>query len=124
MAALAIDDYTDTPDELLERAQQAVGRARRVTNEECAKIPALLMKAVNNRLAELAPDEEPRAAVKRLAAEREDLEFQYNYQYLIDYCERSMSEPPERGPLYELIYHEDFVWYAEEFLKELKDGNA
>ena len=71
MAALAIDDYTGTPEELLQKAQQATKRARRVTNEECSKVPALLLNAVNKRLVELAPGEEPRAAAKRLAVEWE-----------------------------------------------------
>ena len=128
MAALAIDDYTDTPDEdtpdeLLKRAQKAVKRARRVSDEECAKIPALLMKAVNNRLAELAPDEDPRAAVKRLATEWERDSIESGYDFLIEYYETSMRSSKQL-PAYELIDHEEFVWVAEGMLRRLKDGNA
>lgn len=123
MAALAIDDYAGTPDELLQRAQQATERARRVTNEECSKVPVLLLTAVNKRLAELAPGEEPRAAAKRLAFEWEREAIESGYDFLTEYYEKS-RRPSEYGPAYELIDHEEFVWVAEGMLRRLKDGNA
>ena len=123
MAALAIDDYAGTPEELLQRAQQATKRARRVTNEECSKVPSLLLNAVNKRLAELAPGEEPRAAAKRLSVEWEREAIESGYDFLTEYYEKSMH-PPEYGPAYELIDHEEFVWVAEGMLRRLNDGNA
>ena len=123
MAALAIDDYTGTPEELLQRAQQATNRARRVTNEECSKVPALLLNAVNKRLAELAPGEEPRAAAKRLAVEWEREAIESTYDFLIEYYETS-KRSSKQLPAYELIDHEEFVWFAEGLLTKLKDVNA
>ena len=123
MAALAIDDYTGTPDELLKRAQQAMERARHVADEECSKVPALLLTAVNKRLAELAPGEEPRAAAKRLAVEWERDAIESGYDFLTEYYDKS-RRPSEYGSAYELIDHEEFVWVAEGMLRRLKDGNA
>ena len=63
MAALAMDNYAGSPDELLEQARQV------------AKTPesaALVLAAVNKRLAEIKPDEEPVAAAILLTAERDD----------------------------------------------------
>ena len=122
MSALAIDDYASTPNELLERAQQAMKRTRRIVDEECSKVPALLMSAVNKRLAELAPGEEPHAAVKRLAVEWDQPDIKSTYQFLMEYYEKSLC-PSKFGPAYELIDHEEFVWFAEGLLTELKDGN-
>ena len=123
MAALAIDDYIGTPEELLKQAQQATKRARRVTDAECSKVPALLLAAVNKRLAEIAPDQEPYLAVKRLATEREGWDVESTYQFLTEYCEKSMRSS-KVGPAYELIDHEEFVWIAEGLLTELNERNA
>ena len=123
MSALAIDNYTGTPDELLEQARQATERARRVTYEECSKVPALLLTAVNKRLAELAPGEEPRAAAKRLTIEWERESIESTYDFLTEYYEKSRRSS-EQLPIYELIDHEEFVWFAEGLLKELGDGNV
>ncbi len=114
MAALAIDEYTGTPDELLKRAQQATERI---------DVPAFLLAAVNKRLAEIAPGEEPHAAAKHLAVEWERDAIESGYDFLTEHYDKS-RRPSEYGPAYELIDHEEFVWVAESMLRRLKDGNA
>ena len=82
MAALALENYAGSPDELLEQARQV------------AKTPEsaeLLLAAVNKRLAEVAPGEEPVAAAKRLTAERDDWAIEAGHRYLNEYYEDSLD---------------------------------
>ena len=114
MAALAIDDYTDTPDELLERARQATERI---------DVPALLLSAVNKRLAEIAPGEEPHAAAKRLTAEWDNWAVEGAYELLTWYYEDSLN-PDRFSVSYEEIDHEDYLGVAEDMFRMLKNGNG
>ena len=114
MAALAMENYTGAPDELLERARKV------------AKTPqaaALMLAAVNRRLAELAPGEEPFAAAKRLTAEWDDWAIEAGYRYLNEYYEDSL-DPPHFAVSYEEIDHEEVLSLAQVTLWILGDGNA
>ncbi len=114
MAALAMDNYRGTPDELLEKARQV------------AKTPesaALMLAAVNRRLAEIVPGEEPYAAAKRLTAERDDLAIEAAYRHLNWYYEDSL-DTKNFSVSYEDIDHEEFIGLAEEMLRELGIGIA
>ena len=114
MAALAMENYTDAPDELLERARKV------------AKTPqaaALMLAAVNRRLAELAPDEEPFAAAKRLAEECDEWGISTGYRLVNLYYEDSLN-PPNFAVSYEDDDHEDYMDIAEDVLWFLRDGNG
>lgn len=114
MAALAIDEYTGTPDELLKRAQQATERI---------DVPAFLLAAVNKRLAEIAPGEEPHAAAKRLTAEWDKWAVEGAYELLSWYYEDSLN-PDKFSVSYEDIDHEDYMGVAEDMFRMLKNGNG
>ena len=114
MAALAMDNYRGTPDELLERAREVAN-----TPESAA----LMLAAVNRRLAEIAPGEEPYAAAKRLAAERDDWAIEAGYRHLNWYYEDSL-DPHHFSVSFEGINHEEFMGLAEEMLRELGVGIA
>ena len=119
MAALAIDDYTGTPEELLERA-------RRITEPrviDFSEVPALLLTAVNKRLAEIAPGEDPRAIAKRLTAERNEWSIESAYELLTWYYKDSLN-PKKFKSNYDPIDHEEQVWLAEGMLRELRNHNA
>ena len=112
MATLAMDQYTGTPDELLERARQV------------AKTPesaALMMAAVHKRLAEIAPDEEPSAAAKRLTAEWGNWAIKSAYRHLNYYYEDSL-DLKNFSVSYEDIDHEELMGVAEDMLFMLRDG--
>ena len=114
MAALAMDNYTGTPDELLRRARQV------------AKTPesaALMLAAVNRRLAEIVPGEEPYAAAKRLAAERDERAIEAGYRYLNEYYEDSL-DLRNFSVSYEDIDHEELFGVAEDVLWTLSDRIA
>ena len=114
MAALAMDNYSGTPNELLEQARQV------------AKTPesaALMLAAVNRRLAEIVPGEEPYAAAKRLAAERDDLAIEGGYWYLNEYYEDSL-DLKRFSVSYEDIDHEELFGVAEDVLWILSDRIA
>ncbi len=114
MAALAMDNYRGTPDELLEKARQVAKMP------ECA---ALLLAAVNKRLAEIVPGEEPYAAAKRLTAERDDWAIEAGYRYLNEYYENSLNAKGF-AVSYEDIDHEEFMGLAEAVFEILRDGVA
>ena len=114
MAALAMDNYAGSPDELLEQARQV------------AKTPesaALLLAAVNRRLADIVPAEEPVAAAKLLTAEWDDLAIEAAYRHLNWYYEDSL-DPQNFSISYEDIDHEELMGLAEEMLRVLRDGIA
>ena len=114
MAALAMDKYTGAPDELLERSRKA------------AKTPesaALMLAAVNKRLAEIAPGEEPFAAAKRLTAERDDWAIEAGYRFLNEYYENSLNAKGF-AVSYEDIDHEELMGVAEDMLEILREGIA
>ena len=114
MAALAMDNYSGTPDELLEQARLV------------AKTPesaALMLAAVNRRLAEIAPGEDPYAAAKRLATERDDWVIEGGYWYLNEYYEDSL-DLGHFSVSYEDIDHEDLLGVAEDVLLILSDRIA
>ena len=106
MAALAMENYVGTPDELLERARQAF---------KTPESAALMLAAVNTRLAELAPGEEPYAAAKRLRVEWDDWAIESAYRHLNDYYQDSL-DPPHFDVSYEEIDHEELVGVAEDIL--------
>ena len=119
MAALAIDDYTGTPEELLQRARQIV----EPHEIDFCEVPALLLAAVNKRLVELAPGEEPRAAAKRLAAEWDKWDIKGSYELLTWYYEDSLN--PKRFIVsYERIDHEDYMGVAQDMFRMLNNGNG
>ena len=119
LAALAIDDYTGTPEELLKRAWQIV--EPQVT--DFCEVPALLLAAVNKRLEEIAPDEEPHAAVKRLTAEWDKWSIEGAYEPLTWYYEDSLN--PKRFIVsYERIDHEDYIGVARDTFRMLKNDNG
>ena len=112
MAALAIDNYSGTPDELLERARQVI-----YTPESAA----LMMAAVHKRLAELKPGEEPYAAAKRLKAERDDWGIEAGYGYLNEYYQNSL-DLKHFSVSYENIDHEEHIALAETMVWALGDS--
>lgn len=114
MVALATDNYTGTPDELLQRAQQATERI---------SVPSLLLAAVNKRLAEIAPGEEPHAAAKRLTAEWDKWAIEGAYQLLLWYYEDSLN-PNKFSVSYEDMEHEDYLGIAKDMFRMLKNGNG
>ena len=114
MAALAMENYAGSPDELLEQARQV------------AKTPesaALMLAAVNRRLAEIVPGEEPYAAAKRLAAERHDWAIEAGYRHLNWYYEDSL-DPQHFSVSHEDIDHEELMAVGETMLRILRDGVA
>ena len=114
MAALAMDNYTGTPDELLRQARKV------------AKTPesaALMLAAVNRRLADIVPGEEPYAAAKRLAAERDELAIEAGYRFLNEYYEDSI-DLNRFSVSYEDIDHEELMAVGEAMLRILRDGIA
>lgn len=114
MAALAMENYSGTPDELLERARLV------------AKTPesaALMLAAVNRRLAEIVPGEEPYAAAKRLTAEWDDWAVEAGYRFLNEYYENSLNAKGF-AVSYEDIDHEEFMGVAEDMLEILREGIA
>ena len=119
MAALAIDDYTGTPEELLERARQIVEPQM----IDFCEVPALLLAAVNKLLEEIAPCEEPRAAIKRLSVERDKWSIEGSYELLTWYYEDSLN-PKGFIVSYERIDHEDYIGVAKDMFRMLKNGNA
>ena len=119
MAALAIEDYTGTPEELLQRAQQ-ITEPRVI---DFSEVPALLLAAVNKSLAEIAPNEDPRAAAKRLTAEWDNWAIESGYEQLTWYYEDSLN-PKKFKANYDPIDHEEQVWLAEGMLRTLRNGNA
>ena len=114
MAALAMDKYTGAPDELLERARKVA---------RTPESAALMLAAVNKRLAEIAPGEEPFAAAKRLAAEWDEWGIREGYRLLNLYYEDSI-DPPNFAVSYEDTDHEDYMDMAEDVLSFLREGNA
>ena len=114
MTALAMDNYTGAPDELLEQARKVA---------RTPESAALMLAAVNRRLAELAPGEEPFAAAKRLTVERDSWAIESGYKLLMWYYDKSLS-PEEFKASFEEIDREEYVWLAEGLLDGLKDGNG
>ena len=114
MAALAMENYAGTPDELLDKARQV------------AKTPesaALMLAAVNRRLAEIVPGEEPYAAAKQLAANRDERTIEAAYRHLNWYYEDSL-DTKHFSVSYEDIGHDEFMGLAEAMLTELRVGIA
>ena len=86
---------TDMADILIEKLDQCYGsgagglqmesvatllaKARRAHEQEREKAPALLLKAVQQRVREISPDEDPWDAVRRMAEEKDDLAIEATY---------------------------------------------
>ena len=119
MTAPAIDDYTGTPEELLQRARQIV----EPQIIDFCEVPALLLAAVNKRLAEIAPGEEPRAAAKRLSVKWNEWHIEGSYELLTWYYEDSLN-PKNFIVSYERIDHEDYMGVALDMFRMLKNGNG
>ena len=114
MAALAMENYAGTPDELLEQARQVAN-----TPESAA----LMLAAVNRRLAEIVPGEEPYAAAKRLTAEWDDWAIEAGYRHLNWYYEDSL-DLKNFSVSYEAIDHDELMAVGETMLRILSDGIA
>ena len=114
MAALAIDDYTGTPEELLQRARRC---------KERIDVPALLLVAVNKRLVEIAPGERPHVTASRLTAEWDKWAIEGAYELLTWYYEDSLN-PNKFSVFYEEIDHEEYMGIAEDMFRMLKNGNG
>ena len=114
MADLAMNEYAGTPDELLEQARQVI-----YTPESAA----LMLAAVQKRLAELKPGEEPYAAAKRLAAEQDDVDIEAGYDLLLWFYEDNLR-PAKFGPKYEDIDYEDYMSVGETVIRILKACDA
>ena len=90
---------TDMADILIEKLDQCYGsgagglqmesvatllaKARRAHEQEREKAPALLLKAVQQRVREISPDEDPWDAVQRIAQEKDDLAIDGAYWYVM-----------------------------------------
>ena len=111
---VAMQNYTGAPDELFERARQAI-----YTPESAA----LMLAAVNKLLAEIAPGEEPYAAAKRLTVEWDDWAIQSAYRHLNDYYEESL-DPKNFAVSYEDIDHEEFMELGDAMIWTLREGIA
>ena len=114
MAALAMDNYSGTPDELLARARKVA---------RTPESAALMLAAVNRRLAEIVPGEDPYAAAKRLTTERDDWAVEAGYRFLNEYYENSLNAKGF-AVSYEDIDHEEFMGLAEAMFEILGDGVA
>ena len=114
MAALAMENYTDAPDELLEQARQVANTPQSA---------ALMLAAINRQLAEIAPGEEPYAAAKRLAVKWDYRAIRTAYRLLNEYYEDSL-DPPHFEVSYEDIDHEEHMALASSMLRELRDAIA
>ncbi len=109
-----MENYAGSLDELLEQARQV------------AKTPesaALLLAAVNKRLAEIVPGAEPVPAAKRLTAEWDDWAIEAGHRYLNEHYEESL-DPGHFSVSYEDIDHEELMGLAEEMLRVLRGGIA
>ena len=113
-AGLAIDNYTGTPDELLEQAQRC---------KKQIDVPVLLLAAVNKKLAEIAPGEELRAAANRVTVEWDKWAIEGAYELLTWYYEDSLN-PNKFNVSYGKIEHEDYLVVAEDMFRVLKNGNG
>ena len=60
-----------------------LAKARRAHEREREKAPGLLLKAVQQRVREICPDEDPWDAVRRMAEEKDDLAIDGAYWYVM-----------------------------------------
>ena len=60
-----------------------LAKARRAHEREREKAPGLLLKAVQQRVREICPDEDPWDAVRRMAKEKDDLAIDGAYWYVM-----------------------------------------
>ena len=63
----------------MESVATLLAKARRAHEQEREKAPALLLKAVQQRVREIRPDEDPWDAVRRMAEEKDDLAIEATY---------------------------------------------
>ena len=107
---------TATVDELLEEAKWAFDY----------KAPAFLLAAVNKVLAEVAPDEEPRSAEKRLAAAWHRWGIEAGYDSLLFYYQDSLD--PGRFRFWEddeeWDWRSHYLEVAHDMIKILRAGNG
>ena len=59
-----------------------MAKARRAHEREREKAPGLLLKAVQQRVREICPDEDPWDAVRRMAEEHDDWAIRSTYWYV------------------------------------------
>ena len=59
-----------------------LAKARRAHQQEREKAPGLLLKAVQQRVREICPDEDPWDAVRRMAEEHDDWAIRSTYWYV------------------------------------------
>ena len=67
----------------MESVATLLAKARRAHEQEREKAPALLLKAVQQRVREICPDEDPWDAVQRMAQEKDDLAIDGAYWYVM-----------------------------------------
>ncbi len=60
-----------------------LARARRAHQQEREKAPGLLLQAVQQRVREICPDEDPWDAVRRMAEEKDDLAVRGTYWHIM-----------------------------------------
>ena len=64
----------------MESVATLLAKARRAHEREREKAPGLLLKAVQQRVREICPDEEPWDAVRRMAEEKGDRAIRVTYR--------------------------------------------
>lgn len=110
------DVSTARVDELLDEAKWVFG----------SQAPAFLLAAVNKVLAEVAPDEEPAAAAKRLAVAWNRWGIQAGYDALLFYYQDSLD--PDRFSFWEddegWDWRSHYIEVAHDMVKILRDGNG
>ena len=73
-----------------------LAKARRAHEREREKAPALLLKAVQQRVREICPNEDPDDAVRRMAKERGDDAIRGTYWYV-----KSIADDQQRNLPYD-----------------------
>ena len=94
-------------------------------NADPPQSPALLLAAVNKALSEVAPGEEPAAAVKRLSVEWNRWGIEAGYESLCFYYEDSLD--PHRSGFWqapEWEWETHFWEVADDLVRILRAGNA
>ncbi len=114
MTTPLLNTETASVGELLEQARLAL-------ETDPSESPALLLTAVNKVLAEIAPDEEPAAAAKRLSVEQNRWGIEAGYKALLYYYEDSLS--PSRFSFWEDFDLELHLEIADDMVRILKESN-
>ena len=71
-----------------------LAKARRAHEREREKAPDLLLKAIQQRVREICPDEDPWDAVRRLAEEHDDRAIRGTYWYVMSIADDQKRNLP------------------------------